>query len=310
MSNLECIGLCCFACIVPTAVLGALFFIVGAFFFYIYKLFGCIYSKKSLYWKCVKTLCIQTAKLTKVYYCRVTKFINKTYEEWKKSIRELLEKVKIKLFDFKKEVMAHKEYYGKIAILAFVMLTSIVIQILIEFGKFPCPIYVDDLNDISIAVVTIQATLFTLVISLLALVTNNDKVYFGFEIKDFYFNHGTVFLKQKTMMYVGIGLILLNIMFLYFDLHNMIYAVFFISLWFIFESARNVMRIFAGKDENYIEDVIDYIYECLEKNRTVKSIYDNFTNDWCKKIRNHDSYNEKLYYEIHCKIRMHMIKNR
>ena len=86
--------------------------------------------------------------------------------------------------------------------------------------------------------------------------------------------------------------------------------IFFISLWFIFESARNVMRIFAGKDEGYTEDVKEYIYECLEKNRTVKSIYDNFTNDWCKKIRNHDSYNENLYFEIFSNIRMHMIKNR
>lgn len=274
------------------------------------KLFGYIYSKICHFGKFVKILCIQLIKIINDFYCRVTRFISKTYEKCKKNIGELLEKIKIKLNDCKEKILARKKYYGKIAVLTFVLLASIVIQILIEFDKLPWLIYVDDLNSISIAVVTIQATLFTLVIALLALVTNNDKIYFGFEIKDFYFKHCTVFLEQKTMMFFGIGLILLNTMFLYFDLHNMIYAVFLISLWFIVESARNVMRIFAGKDEGYTEDVKEYIYECLEKNRTVKSIYDNFTNDWCKKIRNHDSYNENLYFEIFSNIRMHMIKNR
>ena len=310
MSYMEFLGICCIACVVPTVVLGIFFLTVGFFFFYMPKLFGYIYSKICHFWEFVKILCIQLVKIINDFYCRVTRFISQTYEKCKKNIGELLEKIKIKLNDCKEKILARKKYYGKIAVLTFVLLASIVIQILIELGMFPWPIQVDNLNNISIAVVTIQATLFTLVIALLALVTNNDKIYFGFEIKDFYFKHCTVFLEQKTMMFFGIGLILLNTMFLYFDLHNMIYAVFLISLWFIVESAINVMRIFAGKDEDYTEDVKNYIYECLEKNRTVKGIYDNFTNDWCKKIRNHDSYNEKLYFEIHCKIRMHMIKNR
>lgn len=280
MSNLECIGLCCFACIVPTVILGAFFFIVGAFFFCICKLFEYVYSKKSLFWKSLKTLCMKI----------------------------MLEKVKIKLVDFKKEVMTRKNYYGKIAVLAFVLLAGIVIQILIEFGKFPCPIHVNNLNNISIAIVTIQATLFTLVISLLALVSNNDKIYFGFDVKDFYFNHCTKFLKQRNMMYIGIVLILLNTMFLHFDLHNIVYAVFLISLWLIFESAINVMRIFAGTDEAYKKEIEKYIDECLRNDRDVETIYNNFANDWKKKISYQDKSIDELYHQIYCKIYMYIIR--
>lgn len=257
---------------------------------------------------CIAFVCVVSMVILGmlILYCCVFHF----FIFIKKVIGKFQEKVKTILIKLKNKIWSHKVFYGKITIFTIILLAGIVTQIFIENNMFPRPIYVDNLNNISIAVVTIQATLFTLVVALLALVTNNDKIYFGFEIKDFYFKHCTVFLEQKTMMFFGIDLILLNTMFLYFDLHNMIYAVFLISLGFIVESAKNVMRIFAGKDEDYTEDVKDYIYECLEKNRTVKDIYDNFTNDWCKKIRNHDSYNEKLYFEIHCKIRMHMIKNR
>lgn len=308
MSNMEFLGICCIACVVPTVVLGIFFLTVGFFFFYMPKLFGYIYSKICHFGKFVKILCIQLIKIINDFYCRVTRFISKTYEKCKKNIGELLEKIKIKLNDCKEKILARKKYYGKIAVLTFVLLASIVIQILIEFDKLPWLIYVDDLNSISIAVVTIQATLFTLVIALLALVTNNDKIYFGFEIKDFYFKHCTVFLEQKTMMFFGIGLILLNTMFLYFDLHNMIYAVFLISLWFIVESARNVMRIFAGTDEVYKKDVEKHIDECLEKDKDVEIICENFANDWNKKISYQDKSIDELYHQIYCKIYMHIIR--
>ena len=308
MSNLEFLGICCIACVVPTVVLGIFFLTVGFFFFYMPKLFGYIYSKICHFLEFVKILCIQLVKIINDFYCRVTRFISQTYEKCKKNIGELLEKIKIKLNDCKENILARKKYYGKIAVLTFVLLASIVIQILIELGMFPWPIQVDNLNNISIAVVTIQATLFTLVISLLALVTNNDKTYFGFEVKDFYFNHCTVFLKQKTMMYVGIGLILLNIMFLYFDLHNMIHAVFFISLWFIFESARNVMRIFAGTDEVYKKEIEKYIDDCLEKDKNVEIICKNFTNDWSNKISYQGNSADESYHQVYRKIYMHIIR--
>lgn len=297
MSNLECVVLCCFACVVPTVVLGVIFFVIGVFFFYMWIVLEYIYSKKSLFWKYVKTLCMQLIKIINDFYCIVTRFSNKIYEKCKKITGELLEKIK-----------ARKKYYGKIAALTVVLLASIVIQFLIEFGKFPRPIHVDNLNNISIAIVTIQATLFTLVISLLALVTNNDKIYFGFEIKNFYFNHCTKFLKQRTMMYIGIGLILLNTVFLHFDFHNIIYAIFAISLWLIFESIRNVMRIFAGTDDVYKKEIEKYIDECLEKDRDIEIICNNFSNDWCKKISYQDKSVDELYHKIYCKIYMHIIR--
>lgn len=197
----------------------------------------------------------------------------------------------------------------KIAASIIILLAGVVIQFLIDPSKLPKTNCVENLNNISIAVVTIQATLFTLVISLLALVSNNDKIYFGFEIKDFYFNHCTMFLKQKTMMYIGIVLILLNTFFLYFGLHDVIYAIFFISLWFIFESARNVMRIFAGTDDVYKERIEKYIDECLEMGKNVDTIYNNFARDWRKKIPNQDKSTDELYHRIYYKIYMYIIRN-
>lgn len=256
----------------------------------------------------MENFCIRLMKLMGDYYCKMVIFVKKSPEKIKKVIKELREKVKIVSIKLKNKIMA-KAYYIKIAVLTFVLLVSIVTQILIEFNMFPWPIQVNDLNNISIAIVTIQATLFTLVISLLALVTNNDKIYFGFEIKDFYFNHCTIFLKQETMMYIGVGLILLNTIFLHFDWHNIVYAIFFVSLWFIFESAKNVMRIFAGSDDIYIKQVEAYIDECLEKNRNVETIYNNFTNDWKRKISYQDKSIDELYHQIYCKIYMYIIRN-
>lgn len=271
MSNLEFLGICCIACVVPTVILGMIFYIIWAFLFFI--------------------------------------FIKKSLGKSKKVVGKFYENVKTILTKLKNKIMDRKFFYRKIAVFTIILLTSIVIQILIEANMLPWHLYVDDLNNISIAIVTIQATLFTLVISLLALVINNDKIYFGFEIKDFYFNHCTVFLKQKTMMYIGIGLILLNTMFLYFDLHNIIYAVFFISLCFIFESARNVMRIFAGTDDVYKKEIEEYIDECLKKDKDVGIICNNIANDWRKKISSQDRSVDDLYHEIYCKIYMHIIRN-
>lgn len=208
-----------------------------------------------------------------------------------------------KAISFCGKIRNNKLLLGQIFFLLLILFAGVIVEL-----KDITLLYVEKLPDISIAVVTVQATIFTLVVALLALVSGHNDIYLGVEIKRFYFNHMTFFIPQKHMMYIGIFLILSNTILLYFEWYNIVFSIFVISLWLIFGSVVNVMRIYSGTNRKFKENVRAYIRASLLKRKKMDEIYKNLVEDWISKIPIQGKNADDEYYCEFCELYKQILK--
>lgn len=135
--------------------------------------------------------------------------------------------------------------------------------------------------DVSIAVVGVQATMFTLVVALLALISGDKDEYLGYGIKEFYFNYSAL-IKQENLIIVGVLFVPLNVMFLYMNKYNAVFSVFLFSLALILYSLYRVYKIFGGSKNKFERDVELYVDKLNDDQ--LLDLLPRFLNDWKQRI--------------------------
>mgnify|MGYP004459862175 CR=1 FL=1 len=162
-------------------------------------------------------------------------------------------------------------------------------------------ISVDDIESFSLTVLQIQATVGTLIVAIIALITGNiSDSYMGVSISDFYLNIKPWKLKQKVLIFISLGLCLLGVTFHCFGLYNLVFYLFIATLLAIGVSIIEIYSAFKGRNtqNQEIEAYINFMIESDVEYEKKLNIYQNFVSDWGKTANSQDKHSYEKYLEI------------
>lgn len=128
------------------------------------------------------------------------------------------------------------------------------------FGNFYGPCYfVLEYPSVSLTVLSIQATVSTLVITIISLMTNKmDKSCYGVAQNDFLLNIKPWFFKQKRIIIIELILIGSSVVLHIFRCYNVVIAVFAVSLYLVYISVSEVYEVFSGT-EKLKDEIREYV---------------------------------------------------
>lgn len=162
-------------------------------------------------------------------------------------------------------------------------------------------ISINDIESFSLTILQIQATVGTLIIAIIALITGNiSDSYMGVSVSDFYLNIKPWKLKQKILIFISLGLCLAEIFFHLLKLYNTVFFLFVATLIAIAISINEIYSAFRGKNIKSfeIEAYIDYILTSDVGFYKKDNIYQNFVLDWQEIIDLQDKQSYEKYLSI------------
>lgn len=162
-------------------------------------------------------------------------------------------------------------------------------------------ITIDDIESFSLTILQIQATVGTLIFTIIALITGNiSDSYMGVSISDFYLNIKPWKLTQKVLIVVSLGLCLAGVIFHSMGLYNIVFYLFIATLIAILISVLEIYSAFKGrnKQNQEIESYVNYMLESNMEYEKKLNIYENFVLDWKKVVDSQDKQSYEKFLEI------------
>ena len=162
-------------------------------------------------------------------------------------------------------------------------------------------IFVKDIDSFSLTILQIQASVGTLIIAIIALITGNiSDSYMGVSISNFYLNIKPWKLTQKILIFILLGFSLAGVIFHSLKLYNIVFYMFVATLVAILLSIIEMYSAFKGrnKQNQEIEAYVNYILESDIKMDCKLNIYQNFVLDWKKELDSQDKQSYEKYHEV------------
>ena len=160
---------------------------------------------------------------------------------------------------------------------------------------------IDDIEAFSLTILQIQATVGTLIFTIIALITGNiSDSYMGVSISDFYLNIKPWKLTQKVLIVVSLGLCFAGVIFHSLGLYNIVFYLFIATLIAILISILEIYSAFKGrnKQNQEIEAYVNYMLESNIGYEKKLNIYQNFVLDWKKVADSQDKQSYEKFLEI------------
>lgn len=158
-------------------------------------------------------------------------------------------------------------------------------------------IIIDDIESFSLTILQIQATVGTLIFTIIALIAGNiSDSYMGISVSDFYLNKKPWKLTQKILIIISLVLCLLSIISYCFSLFNTVFYLFIATFIVILLSILQLYSAFIGRNKLH-QEIESYVNYMLEKNVKIEKKINNFqffVLDWIKIVDSQDkqSYND------------------
>ncbi len=198
----------------------------------------------------------------------------------------------------RKKIMALEK--GTMALLILCFLFGIICDCIVFNDAILIPM--QDINSFSLTLLQIQASVGTLVIAIIALITGNiSDSYMGVPISKYYLSIRPWKLTQKNIMLTSLVLIVLNATFYIFKLHNLVFFLFIATVILVALSIIGIYVAFRGKREENeeIEAYIDYILDGSSSFEKKIEIYENFVIDWRNIVDKQDKETCEKYFKIY-----------
>lgn len=192
-----------------------------------------------------------------------------------------------------------RELIGILGIIASIIIGAIVDWNVLVEGNILIPI--DDIASFSLTVLQIQATVGTLIFTIIALITGNiSDSYMGVSISDFYLNIKPWKLTQKVLIVVSLGLCLAGVISHSLGLYNIVFYLFIGTLIAILISILEIYSAFKGgnNQNKEIESYINYMLESNMEYEEKLNIYQNFVLDWKNTVDSQDKQSYEKFLEI------------
>lgn len=165
--------------------------------------------------------------------------------------------------------------------------------------------YVEDFKSYILTILGIQATVSTLTIALVALISNNiSESYMGVSVSYYYLNIRPYIFKQNRVIYISFALIGISCILYVFELYNLLISIFAITIMLVFLSSYEIYFLFRGLQKAQ-EEIKLYVSEniiqnIISKKEYIKTncIFSDFINDWSYKCGNQTLNEYKTYQKI------------
>ena len=164
------------------------------------------------------------------------------------------------------------------------MLVIMLIGILIEIAtKSERNIfYVLNFDEVSLVLIQVQATLFTLTIALVALLSGRiTNEFLGVKYNNFILNIKPCYLTQKRIISLSLMLLVVNCFLHMFGYYNLVVAVFVVTVFLVEYSASLVYEAFVGTEQIDKEISAFVDYKLLNENAQV-NVFNDFCEQWVR----------------------------
>ncbi|WP_044936633.1 hypothetical protein [Pseudobutyrivibrio sp. LB2011] len=139
---------------------------------------------------------------------------------------------------------------------------------------------VTDFNDISLVLLQIQATITTITLSIIALLSGAiNTSYYGVPVSMFYLEKKPFLLKQKTVIIIEFMCMVINIWAHIYSKYNTVIALFMGSMIIIVASILEVYGIFRGRRVT-LSEIKDYVEFLFENDANYSVVGTCFIDDW------------------------------
>ena len=170
---------------------------------------------------------------------------------------------------------------------------------------------IDDISSFSLTLLQIQASVGTLTIALVALISGNiTDSYMGVSVSDYYLNLRPSILKQKFIILSSILLLVAGVVAHMWEAFNFVFGLFVVTVSLIIVSIYEIYSIFSGKRilQKEIELYISYIMNSDKGYQKKVDLCDNFVQDWEECIESQDTTIYDRYVEIFCEYILILLK--
>lgn len=164
---------------------------------------------------------------------------------------------------------------------------------------------VENFNSYILTILGIQATVSTLTIALVALISNNiSETYMGVSVSHYYLNIRPYIFKQNRIIYFSFFLIGASCIFYVFELYNLLISIFAITIMLVFLSSYEIYFLFRGLQkaqeeiELYVSQNIKQHIISEKRYKKTSSIFSDFINDWAYKCGEQTLNEYQKYREI------------
>ncbi|MDP4152521.1 MAG: hypothetical protein Q8865_03625 [Bacillota bacterium] len=145
-------------------------------------------------------------------------------------------------------------------------------------------IKVDNIEDLMNTLFTVQATVGTLGIALISIMSSTIKdTIFGISVTRYIMHIKPSIFKHKNVVLLQLALIVVSYIFLFLGFYNSLTAVFFISIFILSIMTADIFKMFQGKQ--YLEEEIkEYLLTDL-KNNSIKDVLKQLKEEIIAKIK-------------------------
>jgi hypothetical protein len=147
--------------------------------------------------------------------------------------------------------------------------------------------WVEDLSGYSSVLLQIQATMSTLTIAIIALISGNvSDAYMGVSVCGYYLNIRPWVLKQKAIVSISLFMVVLNTILHLWECYNMVIFGFIVAFLLLGVSVIEIYSVFEGKNALHkeIEQYYQHVIEGTGSYNSKVEIVRNFIDDWKNEI--------------------------
>lgn len=203
--------------------------------------------------------------------------------KWKDNVRNT---------KFKEEVI--------IAVLGIALLFGVISDYLVSTGCVL--IEVIDITDVSLVFLQIQATVTTLIITIIALLSGSiSDSYMGIPVSNFYLEIRPVFLKQKRIILIEFVSLAISSCAHLLGMYNFVIVNFLTSLVLILVSALEIYAVFNGK-RTTLEEIEYYVQFLIDGGENLSKHGRAFIYDWKNIIQGQSESDFDKYSKVFFKI--------
>ena len=176
---------------------------------------------------------------------------------------------------------------------------AVILDLIVKFNNKLALITVKDIDNVCLVLIQIQATMTTLIIATIALLSGFiTKSYLGIHLCTYVLDIEPRYFKFKHVLVSEFTLLGLAILFHILKFYNCVFTSCFVSVYILPCFIKNVYLVFANTYE-IKEKIKKYILNSIENNDDYKSIGDRLINNWRSDI----SYNQSEegfedYYDV------------
>ena len=181
-------------------------------------------------------------------------------------------------------------------LMLIIMVIGIAIEIATKSGtNIFCVLNYDE---VSLVLIQVQATLFTLTIALVALLGGRiADEFLGVKYNNFILNIKPCYLTQKRIISLSMILLVANFFLHMFGYYNIVFAVFVVTAFLVGYSASLVYEAFVGAE--HIDDEIGvFVDHALLNEKTQVNVFNDFCEQWLKKCTVQETGEYEKYLDV------------